>query len=103
VIVAIDAVDYTQKLSWSQFRPELIHREIKKAVTGIRGTSTLVDPSMPVCTGRWGCGVFKGDLYLKFLIQCVACTLTHREMVYKAQDETERKELEVMSNFYRDW
>lgn len=41
---------------------------------------------MPICTGRWGCGAFRGDIYLKFIIQWIACSIARRKMIYKAQD-----------------
>lgn len=47
----------------------------------------LANSDMGVCTGRWGCGVFKGDQYLKFMIQWIACSLGNRFMIYMAQDE----------------
>jgi poly(ADP-ribose) glycohydrolase len=55
--------------------------------------------SMPICTGRWGCGAFKGDNYLKFMVQWIACAIANRKMVYKAQDDSEEKELKTMYKF----
>lgn len=47
----------------------------------------LASNDMGVCTGRWGCGVFRGDQYLKFIIQWIACSLANRQMIYMSQDE----------------
>lgn len=33
-------------------------------------------------TGNWGCGVFKGDLKLKFLIQWIAASLAGKKLIY---------------------
>lgn len=33
-------------------------------------------------TGNWGCGVFKGDLKLKFLIQWIAASLVGKKLIY---------------------
>lgn len=35
-----------------------------------------------ICTGNWGCGVFAGDLQLKFLIQWFAASLCGKPLVY---------------------
>jgi len=33
---------------------------------------------MPICTGKWGCGAFKGEEDLKFMIQWIACSEANR-------------------------
>ena len=33
-------------------------------------------------TGNWGCGVFNGDIRLKFIIQWIACSLSGKKMTY---------------------
>jgi hypothetical protein len=35
-----------------------------------------------ICTGRWGCGAFKGDEVWKFFIQWIACSYAQRSMIY---------------------
>jgi hypothetical protein len=47
-------------------------------VTGFEGAELLANSDMRICTGRWGCGAFKGDIYLKFIIQWIACSIAHR-------------------------
>lgn len=76
-----------------------IHREIIKVLTGLGELSVLADSEMPVCTGRWGCGAFKGDIYLKFIIQWIACSIAKRSMIFMCNDEKELKELGVMIRF----
>ena len=40
-----------------------------------------------ICTGNWGCGVFGGEVYLKFLIQLLAASRAQRPMVYIAYQD----------------
>ena len=35
-----------------------------------------------IVTGNWGCGAFKGNLSLKFLIQWIACSMAEKRMIY---------------------
>jgi len=49
------------------------------------------DDSMPIVTGRWGCGAFGGDEYLKLLIQWVAATEANRDMVYITDEPSKVK------------
>jgi len=36
----------------------------------------------PIATGKWGCGAFKGDAQLKFIIQWLAASRIGREMIF---------------------
>lgn len=36
----------------------------------------------PIATGNWGCGAFRGDPFLKAMVQYLACTATGRDLVY---------------------
>jgi poly(ADP-ribose) glycohydrolase len=58
---------------------------------------------MWICTGRWGCGAFAGDGYLKFLIQWIAASLANRNMVYIVQEEEEIKQLRLMVGFLKNY
>jgi poly(ADP-ribose) glycohydrolase len=55
-----------------------VRREINKAVTGFEGAGLEADEDLPIVTGRWGCGAFKGDEDLKILIQWVAASEANR-------------------------
>ena len=44
-----------------------------------------------VYTGRWGCGVFAADQYLKFCIQWIACSECKMDMVFMADEENTLK------------
>ena len=46
---------------------------------------------MRICTGKWGCGAFGGDIYLKFLIQWISCSIANKNMVFMCHNEDERK------------
>jgi len=56
-------------------------------LSGIQATSFEADDSMSICTGKWGCGAFSGDVYLKFLIQWVACSVASKEMIFLVQND----------------
>nr|PIM05478.1 poly(ADP-ribose) glycohydrolase [Toxoplasma gondii COUG] len=43
----------------------------------------------PFATGNWGCGVFKGDPQLKFLLQWLAASLVGRRLIYHAHSRPE--------------
>ena len=45
---------------------ELILRDLNKAFIGFKSQS---NNKRPVATGKWGCGAFRGDPEIKFLIQ----------------------------------
>jgi hypothetical protein len=50
-----------------------------------------------IVTGRWGCGVFGADEYLKFCIQWVICSFMRVPMTFFTVDHSTQKELQVMS------
>lgn len=81
VIVGIDAVDYGSAAVGRQYTRVHIWRDLVKAFVGF----TYPDQEAvhwPVATGNWGCGVFRGDAELKFLIQWLAASLAGRDLVY---------------------
>lgn len=63
---------------------------------GIEGAAMDADENMKVCTGKWGCGAFKGDEELKFLIQWVAVSEASREMIYITDSESKIKEFGLL-------
>eukprot|EP00002_Diphylleia_rotans_P037108 TRINITY_DN8264_c0_g1_i1.p1 TRINITY_DN8264_c0_g1~~TRINITY_DN8264_c0_g1_i1.p1 ORF type:complete len:584 (-),score=128.39 TRINITY_DN8264_c0_g1_i1:143-1894(-) len=103
-IVAIDATERVR----SQFDPELVDRELNKAFCGFQGITrknspTLMHADFPeyseVATGNWGCGVFGGDVRLKFVIQLLACSEAEKNMVYFTfGDEDLTKQLSDMAS-----
>jgi poly(ADP-ribose) glycohydrolase len=35
-----------------------------------------------IATGNWGCGAFRGDRQLKFIIQWIAASLAEKQMIF---------------------
>jgi poly(ADP-ribose) glycohydrolase len=57
--------------NYEQFKAPAIHRELNKAYVGFLGDDFEREsnaPNLPVCTGKWGCGAFGGDVQLKTVI-----------------------------------
>ena len=73
--MAIDATDFSSMPSLNyQYSKKAVRREICKANVGFEGAGLEADEDTPIVSGRWGCGAFKGDEELKFLIQWVAAS-----------------------------
>ncbi|CAD8112083.1 unnamed protein product [Paramecium sonneborni] len=64
-LLAIDAKPF---YSENQFTEENIYRELIKSYAGFE-LSIKNQPNCYISTGRWGCGIFRGDPILKTLIQ----------------------------------
>ncbi|MEI6604955.1 MAG: hypothetical protein WCP35_06575 [Verrucomicrobiota bacterium] len=82
-VVAIDASDFRGGNRNSQFEPAGIIRELNKAWAGF---------SMPgapdrIATGNWGCGLFKGDVELKSILQWLAASRAGRAIHYHPWNE----------------
>lgn len=90
MIVAMDATKYDRGSESRQFGARQCKREANKALVAFQACdSPEVDASdvdeefgplqvRPVATGRWGCGVFGGDMLHKALLQAVAATVARR-------------------------
>ena len=73
--MAIDATDFSSMPSLNyQYSKKAVRREICKANVGFEGAGLEADEDTPIVSGRWGCGAFKGDEELKFMIQWVAAS-----------------------------
>lgn len=82
VIIAIDAVDYSNfPENRKQFQKDCVDREIHKAYVGFSPAKILNDDK-DIVSGKWGCGVFKGDSQVKFVIQWLVCSLIHSELTF---------------------
>jgi hypothetical protein len=68
-IIAMDACEENQHLQ--------VRRDITKAFAGFKSTSKTA-----IATGKWGCGVFGGDIILKFIQQVIAAELAEKELVF---------------------
>ncbi|KDO20439.1 hypothetical protein SPRG_14311 [Saprolegnia parasitica CBS 223.65] len=80
VIVGIDATKYASHCVHHQYRVQDMRRELHKACVGFGALpdEPLTAPHRAIATGNWGCGVFGGDVQLKFLLQWVAASLQGR-------------------------
>ncbi|XP_044743200.1 poly(ADP-ribose) glycohydrolase-like isoform X2 [Chrysoperla carnea] len=88
-LVAIDATHFYKQPE--QYNIPQILREINKAYVGYYSPSQN-KPIPAVATGNWGCGVFKGDPYLKSLLQIMACRLAGRNIVYYSFGNTKLRD-----------
>ncbi|KAK2944091.1 putative polyADP ribose glycohydrolase [Blattamonas nauphoetae] len=74
-MIVMDATNYSGpptgrnevKNQWSK---TAIDRELNKALTGF----SFVTPGESLCTGHWGCGAYRGDRVMKFLLQWMAAS-----------------------------
>lgn len=83
--VAMDALSFGSADPADQFIEANILRELNKALVGFRGPvldCTEADKKRDVATGKWGCGAFKGNPQLKFVIQWLACSKVQRKMLF---------------------
>ncbi|CAD8194442.1 unnamed protein product [Paramecium octaurelia] len=67
-VLAIDAKPFYRD---DQFTKDNIYRELLKCYAGFE-LSLKNQPNCDISTGRWGCGIFGGNIYLKALIQLLS-------------------------------
>jgi poly(ADP-ribose) glycohydrolase len=86
-VLAIDALYL--KYPERQFEEAKVRREIEKCFAGFRvyksanDDDNLLSTKYPaISTGNWGCGAFRGDKQLKFIIQLMVAAETHRDLIY---------------------
>lgn len=91
-ILAVDATNFNNVVyqERAQYTSYYVERELHKMLIGIKATDFSSDAEMGICTGRWGCGVFGGDVYLKFLIQWIACSIANKNMTFMCQEEEQK-------------
>lgn len=93
VLVAMDAIDYKNR-EGTQYGRRAIERELMKASIAFQ-----VHPgqqNLPILTGNWGCGAFKGNPQLKFLIQWAAASTSPRAFRFLPFDKPELRGLEAL-------
>ncbi len=75
LMIAVDAYPIYGEQIWTQINPIFSMRELIKFITGLQGNrEEVLGFKFDFCsTGKWGCGAFGGDVYMKFLIQFIAC------------------------------
>ncbi|KAL9650724.1 hypothetical protein ABK040_001778 [Willaertia magna] len=65
-----------------QFTTDMIKRDLNKAYMSFNGIKEGIS------TGKWGCGVFGGDLHLKFCQQICAIRLTENKLYFSTYNDT---------------
>jgi len=91
-IIAIDAKKFPKYKRSEQYKQNDMKRELLKCYTGFSipthqtnlDESKEVDKKLSIATGNWGCGVFGGDIELKFILQWMAASLADRKIQYFA-------------------
>ncbi|CAK63840.1 unnamed protein product (macronuclear) [Paramecium tetraurelia] len=78
-MLAIDAKPFYTE---NQFTEENIYRELIKSYAGFE-ISLKNAPNSYISTGRWGCGIFRGNPYLKALIQFVSFAIAVNQLNLK--------------------
>jgi len=83
-------------------------RDIWKAATAFSSIQNNNKNGNAIATGHWGCGAFGGNVYVKFLVQLIAASLTGNPLVYclvgQDSDQMER-DLQAIHNGIqqKDW
>ena len=102
-ILAIDAIDFRGSRSpqSAEYSAQGILRELNKAYLGFTGSDDLGRTTKKaIATGRWGCGVFKANVQLKFLIQWVAASRAERDMLFYSFGDVKVKDSWKVVNKY---
>lgn len=92
-IVAFDAQDYSKHNTNLQYIDKQINREINKCIAAFGKLSANDNASF--ATGNWGCGVFKGNLQLKLIIQWIAASIVGRNLTYNAYGDKRLTEIPI--------
>lgn len=85
-MIALDALDFSCFVSTElQYEQSFLLREIHKAYVGFSIKEWIEEDkinSKKIITGKWGCGAFKGDPQLKFVLQWLACSWAGKNCVF---------------------
>ena len=82
-VLAIDALNFSKNTSPNvQFKHEKILRELNKAYIGFYGSDQESGERRAIATGKWGCGIFKGNAQFKFILQWLAASQANRSMIF---------------------
>lgn len=90
-IIMIDAIDYRKSIS-DQYLESNKQIEIQKAINGFKITKGL-----SISTGHWGCGAFKGNKKLKFMIQWLAASIAGNNLKYYIGSDSSDN---ILTRFY---
>eukprot|EP00826_Nyctotherus_ovalis_P063397 TRINITY_DN9297_c0_g1_i1.p1 TRINITY_DN9297_c0_g1~~TRINITY_DN9297_c0_g1_i1.p1 ORF type:complete len:171 (+),score=53.45 TRINITY_DN9297_c0_g1_i1:73-585(+) len=84
-VIAIDALPFSSgRDQLMQFHKKPVLRELNKAFIGfnVEKHQDKENVRKKIATGRWGCGAFKGNAQLKFIIQWLAAAESGKELVF---------------------
>lgn len=94
-LIVLDALYFQQPSD--QYRESKILRELKKAYVGFKPID--YNNILPLATGNWGCGAFRGDPQLKSILQLMASSQAKRSMLYVTFGDSDLKH--QMEEIYR--
>ncbi|CAK92261.1 unnamed protein product (macronuclear) [Paramecium tetraurelia] len=98
-ILCMDAIFYS---NWQiQFDEKYINRELVKSYIAFSLALDHTD-SKYVSTGKWGCGIFNGDIQLKFLIQLLAFSKAYQDSQYRNEDFKNKTEKYISFSSFHD-
>lgn len=97
-LIAIDAISYKGKKSYTQYMSKYVVSEITKCFSGFYP----LKQSNPILTGNWGCGVFQGDPQFKFAIQLLAASNIGRDLIYLTYNDYRMKDAEKIYNLLKN-
>ncbi|CAD8182541.1 unnamed protein product [Paramecium octaurelia] len=98
-ILCMDAIFYQ---NWQmQFDESFINRELVKSYIAFSLALDHTD-SENISTGKWGCGIFNGDIELKFLIQLLAFSKANQDNQYSNDDFKNKKRRYISFSSFHD-
>ncbi|CAK86962.1 unnamed protein product (macronuclear) [Paramecium tetraurelia] len=98
-ILFMDALYYQ---NWqTQFDQSFIQRELLKGYVAFSLALEHLEIEN-ISTGKWGCGIFHGDLTLKFLIQLLAFSQAYQDMINKNQLGQNQFQRSIIFNSFHD-
>ena len=101
-VISIDALHFFKDRDIiSQFYKSNIDRELNKAAAGFGNAESTPQKYIPICTGRWGCGIFNGNPQLKFIIQWLAASYYQRPLYFFNQDHKDLRDLQAVCDRLR--
>ena len=77
-------------------------RELNKAYVGFFDNNDSEANNLPVNTGKWGCGVFGGDLHLKTLLQWVVASECGRNMIFYLSGDRSMEDFGAIIQKFQD-
>ncbi|CAK88747.1 unnamed protein product (macronuclear) [Paramecium tetraurelia] len=102
-ILVLDAL-YYGNYPTLQFQSKFILRDINKAFIGFSLSQSAKEEDflLPISTGKWGCGAFRGNCELKTLIQLIAFSASRKRIDQKRRMIFSTFEDEQLQFYKRD-